>query len=141
MTYLSSNQIATKFFNNQCGAGETVNVKLTHKQSNWLMRQAEYDGQYKNNKAQGEILGNSNQVVGTWYCSNQYMRNNVFVLEVRMYQSNAQKEAHNANIVSMIENAKQVIAHMEQLEDNEYKNIMMNDMKTNIERLESQLIK
>lgn len=103
MAYLSTNEIATKFAeSHNIPAGETRNIKLTHKQSAWLQRQAHYDKQMENNNIFGSVLDADKNVIGVFYCSDKYMLNNVWVMEVRMYRTKEQVQAANEQILSNI---------------------------------------
>lgn len=134
MTYLSTNQIATKFAeSHNIPAGETRNIKLTHKQSAWLQRQAHYDNQIKNSEIIGNILDDKGNVIGAFSCTKKYMRNDVYVLVVNMYRNEKQIEETNAKILATIEQYKQ-------LKSTTKEPVMVENFDMAINSLKSQLI-
>lgn len=131
MSYKSADQIATMFAN-----GRTGNIKLSHKQSSWLIRQAEYDKQYRNKKAWGAIVDNDNNEIGQWFCSSEHMRNNVFVLEVRLFQTAQQKADESAMIQKQIDGLKLSIEAARQYPNSEF---IIGEMEKQIECLTTQI--
>jgi hypothetical protein len=135
--YLSANKIATKFTElHNVQPGQPINIKLTHKQSNWLMRQAGYDKQYKNNEAWGVILDNNNNEIGQWYCSKKHMRSNVFVLEVRLHQTSEQKQTEQDTIKKQVDGLKLAIDAAKQHPNSEF---IISEMEEQISRLLAQI--
>lgn len=134
MSYLSTNQIATKFAeNHSIPAGESRNIKLTHKQSSWLLRQAHYDNQIKNSEVVGSILDSNENVIGSFSCTKKHMRNSVYVLVVNMYRNEKQITDQNKTILSQIEQYEQIKKTMTEP-------IMIENCKMAINYLKQQLV-